>query len=105
MECILENIEAIFRKMKDRGWNIDSPHKWGFCFFSRSADPLKLIFKELEDHNYKLESLTKSNGDWRIEVSKAEILTPLKLHKRNIAFNELADHFDCDYDGWDVEPV
>jgi hypothetical protein len=36
----------------------------------------------------------------------SEILTPEKLHKRNIAFNELARHCEVElYDGWAVEKL
>ena len=105
MQCILENVEALFHKMKDNGWNMNTPHKWSFYFYNQTANSAKLVFKELEDHSYNLETIKKLNGQWRLEVSKVDILTPIKLHKRNIAFNELAEYFGSDYDGWDVETV
>ena len=41
-----------------------------------------------------------------LTVSKIDILTAEKLHKRNIAFNELAKFCGIDlYDGWDVEKL
>ncbi|GAA3934944.1 hypothetical protein GO495_15045 [Chitinophaga oryziterrae] len=42
---------------------------------------------------------TLNNGGWRLYVTE-------KLHKRNLAFNELADYCEVGlYDGWDVEKM
>jgi len=52
--------------------------------------------------------LNTNNGvndtEWTLHASKIDTLTPELLHKRNIAFNELADYCEVSlYDGWDVE--
>ena len=61
----------------------------------------------MEQHDYKVENFEKNDGnEWTLKVSKIDILTPEKLHKRNIAFNELAGYCDVKlYDGWDVEKL
>ena len=47
-----------------------------------------------------------SNNEYTLHVSKVDILTPEKLHKRNLAFNELASYYSAiGYDGWDVEKL
>ena len=65
------------------------------------------LFEELSDDNFMLESLYESSDcEWVFEVSKVEVLSAEKLHRRNMAFNELAEvcHVQL-YDGWDVEKV
>jgi hypothetical protein len=54
-----------------------------------------------------IESIDLMDDDfWRLHITKIETLTPELLHKRNIAFNELAKHCDVElYDGWDVEKI
>lgn len=61
----------------------------------------------MKDHDYKIEKLERDEDDeWTLQVSKVDVLTPEKLHKRNIAFNELAEYCNVSlYDGWDVEEV
>jgi hypothetical protein len=98
-----ENVKAIYTKMEAEGWDTTSPLKWGFFFYSDTKQNLKDIYLELADHEYQIEDLRKnSDGEWILHVSKIEALASQKLHRRNIAFNELADAYDSFYDGWDV---
>jgi hypothetical protein len=39
---------------------------------------------------------------WQLCTTKKEILLADKLHRRNIAFDELAKYMNGEYDGWDV---
>jgi hypothetical protein len=107
MESDLKGLKDAFEKMQKDGFKIEDPLKWGFFFIDRDKDKLVQVFEELKDHDYKLESLRKNGGgEWMLTVSKLDTLTPEKLHKRNIAFNELADYCSVSlYDGWDVERV
>ena len=70
-------------------------------------EPLRRIVKELDGHNYLVERLEQAdNGTWVLAVSKCEILAVDKLHRRNLAFNDLAEHCGAAlYDGWDVGPI
>jgi hypothetical protein len=104
MQCNLENVQAMFAKMAMDGWNTDAPLKWGFFFIHSSEKPLLKVFGELKDHGYILESIHQAEDEmWVLQVSKTEILGAEKLHRRNIAFNGLAQHCRVDlYDGWDV---
>jgi len=94
----------MFAKMKSNGWDTTLPLKWGFFFVHPNEAPLHSVYEELKDHDYRLESLHHADdGQWVLQVSKTEILTAEKLHRRNMAFNELAEHCGVDlYDGWDV---
>ena len=103
MESSLENIKNIFNKMKEEGWDISQAHKWGYFFVSQEEDKLKQIYRELKDRKYSLESIQQADDKkWVLQTSKTEILAPEKLHKRNISFNELAEHYNSIYDRWDV---
>lgn len=107
MESDLGRLETIFKQMANDGFDVNMPLKWGFFFFDSNRNKLIRIFDELKDHGYKQENLNQmEDHEWRLFVSKIDILTPEKLHKRNIAFNELAKHCDVAlYDGWDVEKL
>ena len=71
---------------------------------SDSSEALDSVWSELANHNYTRESLHQADdGSYVLQVAKVESLTPDKLHRRNVAFNELAEY--CGpvlYDGWDV---
>ncbi len=100
----LEKIEIAFRNMSKEGFDLNSKLKWGFFFFDSSKTKLENVFNELKDSGYSEEFSKLEDGKWRLYVTKMDILTPEKLHKRNIAFNELASYCEVElYDGWDVE--
>ncbi|NSL85807.1 ribonuclease E inhibitor RraB [Chitinophaga sp. Mgbs1] len=107
MQSKLESIKGAFDKMKGDGFNTNSNLRWGFFFFNDGQTGLKKVYDELKEHSYVLESLEKVDFDeWRLHVSKMDTLSPEKLHKRNIAFNKLADFCKGKlYDGWDVEKI
>lgn len=107
MQTDLNNIQFSFDKMGKDGFDITSELKWGFFFFNNNVESLKKVYEELKDHNYTLEKLEEIDpGEWKLQVSKNEISSADKLHRRNIAFNELAEYCDVDlYDGWDVEKI
>jgi hypothetical protein len=104
MICSLENVLEIFARMEADGWNTATPLKWGFFFVHSTKEPLNAVFAELKGHNYKVESLHQTDdGKWVLQVSKTEVLPAEKLHRRNVAFNDLAEHCGVElYDGWDV---
>ena len=107
MKADLNNVEEIFNKMHDNGFDINLPLKWGFYFFDTDKSKLQIVFDELRDKGYQLENLSQvKDNEWRLFVSKVEVLSPEKLHRRNIAFNELAEYCHVDlYDGWEVERI
>ena len=107
MVTSLESLQDVFNKMNNEGWNTNSMLKWGFFFFDKDQDKLLSLFTELENHTYQIEELHQTDDDdWVLHVSKLDVLTPEKLHRRNIAFNELAAHCGVElYDGWDVGQI
>ena len=108
MDTNLERLTEIFNKMQADGWNIQSNLNWGFFFVDPDKEKLKRVYEELKDNNYVLEDIYQPDDEefWTLHVSKIETLTSEKLHKRNIAFNELADYCEVEsYDGWDVEKI
>jgi hypothetical protein len=105
MNSNLDNITHIFDQMAYNGWDTSGNLKWGFFFVDASKEKLVAVYKELEEKDYVLEDiyLTEDNR-WTLQVSKIDTLTPEKLHKRNLAFNELVQYCGAElYDGWDVE--
>src|SRR5205823_4593795 len=93
MQCNLESVQTTLAKMAADGWDTNAPLKWGFFFAHSSKEPLLKVVTELKDHEYHVESIHQSEDEtWVLQVSKTEVLAAEKLHRRNIAFNELAAH-------------
>lgn len=80
--------------MERNGFDTSQPLKWGFFFMDPAVDPLQCVQKELEGHDYRLERLERTDDGklWVLAVSKCEVLAVDKLHRRNQAFNDLAQY-------------
>ncbi len=104
MKADLETVTGIFARMQEDGLDPNKPLKWGFFFIDRAKNNLQKVISELGGHGYVTESMHQTDdGYWVLQVSKTDTLTPEKLHKRNIAFNELSEYCGVElYDGWDV---
>lgn len=106
MQVDFDQLKKLFEKMQEDGFNTDVILKWGFYFFNREEEGLKRVIAELADHDYHVETFERSRDDWKLYITKVEILNPDKLYWRNIAFNKLAEYCNVDvYDGWDVEKI
>ena len=108
METSQASIDGMYSKMAQDGWDTFGPLKWGYFFMASSDHALKLIYAELADSKYQVESLHEAEGEdggWTLFVSKVEILPADKLFRRCDAFNDLADAYGAIFDGWDVERV
>ena len=105
MKSDLENIKIIFDKMSADKWDVNNDLTWCFFFVDRSSKKLRDAFEQLKDNGYTQIKLDQGDDElWTLQVLKRETLTPEKLHKRNLAFNDLADYCEVElYDGWDVE--
>jgi hypothetical protein len=90
--------------MREDGVDLTASLVWGFFFMNGSRPPLERVCEELAGHGYVVEELTERDDDtWVLHVTKTEVLELEKLHRRNVAFNELAAYCEVDlYDGWDV---
>jgi hypothetical protein len=91
--------------MKEDNFDTTKQLEWGFYFVDKDKSKLEALFNELIEKGYRNHSIKRvENKLWQLSAKKIDILTPLKLHKRNIAFNELASYCGVElYDGWDVE--
>lgn len=107
MDARIEVVLSMFEKMKRDGFPIENQMKWGYYFVDTSKDKLRKVFDELSSHKYIFEAVTKiDDGEYQLHVSKIEKLSPEKLHRRNLAFNDLAEFCQvASYDGWDVEKI
>lgn len=105
--CSLKNIEYLFNEMAQNGFDTSKPLKWGFYFLSKDKNKLFDVYAQLEDKAYQLEEIRhREDNMWQLFVTKVDILNEQKLHKRNLAFNELAEYCEVEgYDGWDVERI
>ena len=98
-----ERIEQAFSVMEDAGWNISEPLEWSFFFLDRNKEKLTNLYQELKDYDYAISRLEFRDSAWQLILVKTEILTPEKLHRRNMAFEELAHYYKVySYDGWEV---
>ena len=107
MESNLDRLVSTFNKMENDGFNTEDFLKWGFFFINHNENNLLSLFNELADNEYKFEYLRQvENEMWMLYVTKIDILSAKKLHKRNVAFNKLAEYSNVSlYDGWDVEKI
>jgi hypothetical protein len=105
MKSDLDNIKSTFEKMSADKWDVNNDLTWCFFFVDKSSEKLRDVFEQLKDNGYmQIKSDRGDDGLWTLQVSKRETLTPEKLHKRNLAFNDLAEYCEIElYDGWDVE--
>ena len=105
METNLDRLKETFGKMREDGFDVDNVLKWGFFFVGRDKNKLEQVFQEMADHDYVIEKLDEADKEWTLVASKIDTLNAEKLHKRNVAFNELANYYEVEYDGWDVEKI
>jgi hypothetical protein len=101
------NTKKLLAGMEQSGLDFSTPLKWRFYFYNEERQALNRLYEELSDDKFALESLSESSdGEWILEVSKVEVLSAETLHRRNMAFNELAEAYDVQlYDSWDVDAV
>lgn len=104
----LERLQETFSNMEADGFAINSHLKWGFYFVDENKGKLENVYELLREKDYIQENIFGIEGEnvCTLHVSKVDVLTPEKLHRRNLAFNDLATYCDVEmYDGWDVEKV
>lgn len=104
----MDSVQQAFNNLKQEGWSTENELKWGFTFFGKNAKELLMVFAEIEAHDYVLEQLEfrEDLKCWILYVTKIEKLGFRKLHRRNLAFEKLADYCKVEsYDGWSVEQI
>jgi hypothetical protein len=107
MKSSLKQIREVFAEMTADGWDVSKPLQYGYFFFNSKRKPLEAVDRWLSERGYRTESYHRTDdGEWVLQMSKAEAHLPESLHKRNRAMNDLAAHFEIDlYDGWDVGQI
>ena len=107
MTTDFNSIDTIFKKMELDGFDTSKPLRWGFHFIDTNKTNLEDLFNELKDYGYFIDTFEKNNSiEWQLRVVKEDTLDAEKLHKRNLAFNNLAQYCNVKlYDGWDVEKI
>lgn len=105
----LQALDEMFGNIRTKTkWNIDGDLVWGYFFFDRRQEKLRLLGQELQKSGYRLVNLYPSDDrtTYVLHVEKIEHHTPQTLHARNQEFYRLAEQNGIDsYDGMDVGPV
>jgi len=100
----LNRLIGIFSQMEDDGFDTHNFIKWGFSFADNVKEKLNELSIKLVELGYTLEYLEENDESyWQLYVTTVTILSPQKLHEKNIEFSELAKNLHIQYDGWDVE--
>lgn len=106
MKWDISRVYVAFNHIEKVGWDTSVPLEWCFYFLDEDKSRLMKVYDELKDFDYKIDRIELLKDIWQLVVSKTEILTPEKLHRRNLAFEELADYCNIScYDGWDVSKI
>lgn len=107
MDADIDRLTRMFEKIATGSFDITRQLKRGFFFVDSSREKLLEVFDELKDYGYSVEELREGDDEkWVLQVSKIQALDVARLHRRNIAFNELAAYVGVEtYDGWDVQKV
>jgi hypothetical protein len=102
-----EEIEVLFERMHQAGWNTQENLLWGYFF--TLPDTKRLVstvkcFSALGYHVVRVEPDEKS-FIW-LHVEYFERHTPASLFERNVALTKLAKQMELrSYDGCDVRPL
>jgi len=95
------HFQEVFQELENNGFDTASLLVWSFFFFSINKANLEQVIKELDGYGYSTE-ISKIDDNYRLISTKSEILTYEKLEKRNIAFSELGEYCNVQFDGWEV---
>ncbi len=101
-------IEQLFLKMRNAGWNMEQELAWGYFFKHDSKELLKHLADKLERQGYEIIDINQSYPDnmYWLQIEKIEQHSVESLHKRNQMFSLLAQQTGIHaYDGMDVSPV
>jgi len=99
----LDRLLGVFNQMESEGFDTHNFLKWVFFFVANAEEKLNELGMKLAE-GYTIEYLEENDEEsWQLHVTTVKILSPEKLHQKNIEFSELAKMLDIEYDGWDVE--
>lgn len=109
----LSKIEAFFAKLKAEGVDVDGALPWCYFFFSYDRAKLDDAAKILTPQGYTVvdvqsqpNALPDGPVVWRLQMRRAEHLTPEGVFARDAALDALADKVgSLYYDGLDIAPA
>lgn len=98
------DLEPMFSRLRQAGWNVDGPLLWSYFFVGKDALALAGLRGELESRGYAFVTLsTHRNGILLMQVNRTEAHTVASLDRRNQELSGLAArHGGVEYEG--MEP-
>lgn len=103
-----KDIEQLFEKMRNAGWNMEQELAWGYFFKNKTIEPLQELADQLQQQGYEVVDINQSYPDemYWLQVEKIEQLTIDSLNQKNQNFYQLVQqrHIHT-YDGMDVSPI
>jgi hypothetical protein len=98
------DLEPIFTRMRQGGWNVDGPLLWSYFFASKQGAALGEVRRELETQGYVfVTSSSHRNGVTLLQMDRIETHTVASLDLRNREFYVLAArHPGVEYDGMEA---
>ncbi len=101
-------IQALFRKMENAGWNMKKPYLWGYFFKDSSREKLEKLKQHLVSLGYEFVDMNQSEADqlfW-LHVEKVQQHSLESLINLNKSLRQLAKDFGiAEYDGMDISPI
>ena len=102
-----EEIDTLFERMRQRGWDTAKPLLWGYFFTLPDTRRLVSLVKCLSALGYHIVRVEPDEKSfiW-LHVEYFERHTPDTLDQRNVALTKLASQMELrSYDGCDVRPL
>ena len=102
-----EEIDVLFERMRQAGWDVNEPHLWGYFFTLPDTRRLVSLVKCLSALGYHIVRVEPDEKSfiW-LHVEYFERHTPESLYRRNVALSKLAEEMELrSYDGCDVRPI
>lgn len=106
MSAELTLLHNLFRRWKNDGIDTTTSLKWKFTFYHASDEALFELYKELKHQNFVLHMFEQlDDNEFRLILSKTEVLDPEALHEIIIFLEEIAHRYDVVYEEWDMEEL
>ena len=102
-----EEIDVLFERMRQAGWNTEGNLLWGYFFTLPDTRRLLSLVKCLSSLGYHVVRVEPDEKSfiW-LHVEYFEKHTPDSLYQRNVALAQLAHEMELrSYDGCDVRPL
>lgn len=101
------DLEPMFARLRQAGWNVDGPFLWSYFFVSKDAPALAGLRGELESRGYLFVTLSSHrNGVMLMQVNRAEAHTVATLDQRNQELSGLAARYGgVEYEGMEPDQL